>query len=782
MSEFKTNLGPVTAYADAVKQGYKGTREEFGRVMANFADTAAKVAEQAKAVEASKEVVDAMQQNVTQMDAQVTANAATVAGNMKTTTDAAAAAEVSKQGSEAARQSVEQTVSAFDDHVAEKTTEAQNAVKGAEDDAVKVVTDQQAASVQAVKDQTAAYIQQKETEAENTIKTYTDGQVQQANADMAAAKAALDTSILNANNMDDALEDTFLRASSENVNLGTTITEAGLKKIELGLSINDAVQKKSDLDNTNTAAVENKSALDGANATAVTNKSALDEGNDTAAANIGTLEGENTRAETNAPLLDAKNVTAEANIRDLTDANFNAQEILIGVDDIKAYLGYPDEDIVGIQVDYKNKTFQRLAGAYNKSGGVDFDEFVMFGGRKRCTLSDDGNVTAWYGDEGYTEDGSNGQVMVYQPKFWYKVVPLILEPQTDGIGYHLRKANYYVSSKEKPGFKLHPVFKDENDNELDFVFLSAVEGSIFDVSAGAYLLRDEQVGDFTAGTGDKFCSIAGAKPASGLTQNLTRPNIEQMARNRGEGWHGNLIKAESANQLLMIIEMGMMNLQTAIAQGVVSIPDNSEFNCSSITGSTSSLGNGTGRAEETINEINGIETVYNTDGKTAVTYRGVENPWGNIWKFVYGVNIWGDGTMKGGVPYICKDFNFAESKNSDNYESAGFTIANANGYISAMGYSEEFDWLFFPSETLGNSTLPVGDYLYISANLNGYRIVLLGGYCSDGGLAGGFDWYVTNGVGIRYRDIGGRLVYIPAKDSEAYAAVLSAWQNKMVAA
>lgn len=782
MSEFKTNLGPVTAYADAVKQGYKGTREEFGQVMANFADTAAKVAEQAVAVEASKEAVDAMQRNVTQMDAQVTANAATVAGNMRTTTDAAAAAEVSKQDSEAAKQSVEQTVAAFDGHVAEKTTEAQNAVKGAQDAAVKAVTDQQAASVQAVKDQTAAYIQQKETEAKNSIKTYTDGQVQQANTDMAAAKAALDGSIDTAGASKTVLEETITNAGTSKTALDNTINQSATSNTELGKTIETAAQKKSDLDNASATAVENKSALDAVNGTASANKAALDEKNDTAADNIGTLEGENTRAETNAPLLDAKNVTAEANIRDLTDANFNAQEILIGVDDIKAYLGYPDEDIVGIQVDYKNKTFQRLAGAYNKSGGVDFDEFVMFGGRERCNLTDDGNVAAWYGDEGYAEDGSNGQVMVYQPKFWYKVVPLILELQTDGIGYHLRKANYYVSSKEKPGFKLHPVFKDENDNELDFVFLSAAEGSIFDVSAGAYLLRDEQVGDFTAGTGDKFCSIAGVKPASGLTQNLTRPNIEQMARNRGEGWHGDLIKAESANQLLMIIEMGMMNLQTAIGQGIVSIPDNSAFNCSSITGSTSSLGNGTGRAEETINEINGVETVYNTDGKIAVTYRGVENPWGNIWKFVYGVNIWGNGTMKGGVPYICKDFNFAESKNTDNYESAGFTIANANGYISAMGYSEEFDWLFFPSETLGNSTVPVGDYLYLSTNLNGYRLVHLGGGWNGGGIAGAFCWFVLNGVGNRARTVGGRLVYIPIKDSEAYVAVLSAWQNKMVAA
>jgi hypothetical protein len=38
----------------------------------------------------------------------------------------------------------------------------------------------------------------------------------------------------------------------------------------------------------------------------------------------------------------------------------------------------------------------------------------------RCTVADDGTIIAKYGDNNYTEDGSNGQVMVYIPKFYYK--------------------------------------------------------------------------------------------------------------------------------------------------------------------------------------------------------------------------------------------------------------------------------------------------------------------------------------------------------------------------
>ena len=137
--------------------------------------------------------------------------------------------------------------------------------------------------------------------------------------------------------------------------------------------------------------------------------------------------------------------------------------------------------------------------------------------------------------------------------------------------------------------------------------------------------------------------------------------------------------------------------------------------------------------------------------------------------------------MGGGQPYICSDFSFAESKNSGNYEPAGFTVTNANGYISAMGYSTACDWLFIASECLGNSSLPVGDYTYITVNLNGYRIARLGGGWNSGGNAGGFYWYLDGGVGYRARIIGGRLVYIPTRDSATYTAAIEAWKQKMAA-
>ena len=437
------------------------------------------------------------------------------------------------------------------------------------------------------------------------------------------------------------------------------------------------------------------------------------------------------------------------------------------VGDVKAYIGYTDDDIVGLCVDYENKTFTRLAGAVNLSQGVDFNKFEMYGGRRRCNVSDDGTITAYYGDKNYVEDGSNGQVMVYQPAFYYKVVPLKLEKNTDsGIGYHLRKANYYVSSKPKTGFKLHPAFYDENGNAINYILFSADEGSMYDVSAKAYV-NDNVDGSVTYEDGDLLCSVAGKKPISGLRKGIgTKSNLEAMAQNRGAGWHLETIKATSANQLLMMIELGMMNSQTDIGQGVVSITDNTLYNCSSLTGSTADLGNSTGQAVKTINEIGGAETTYTTPGRLAISYRGVENPWGNIWKHIQGINIWGDGSMCGGQPYVANDFAFNESKHSENYEPVGFTLPNATGYIKAMGYgSEEYDWLLMPSEIGGTDALPVGDFLYLTSNLKGYRTVQLGGSWSNKDYAGSFSWYCDAGVGYSMRKYGGRLVYIPTAKS-----------------
>lgn len=661
----------------------------------------------------------------------------------------------------------------------------------------------------AIDDQVVAF-DNKVTAAQSIIKNLTD-----ATSTANQAKTNLDASVKTANTAKSNLENAtdaagtaktgveqatsnankaITNANNAKSNLEKVITSAGTAQGTLQDVINAANQMKGQLDTSNSTAVTAKKNLDAAIDEASTAKTQLSEVITNAGkiktalsevitqANAAKTNLDNSVKTANQVLqsLDSENTAAASNIEELRSENFNSQEILTGVADLRAYLGLTDDDIVGVQVDYKNKSFKRIAGAVNLTKGADFDRFSMFGGRRRCNVADDGTIVAWHGDPDYKEDGTMGQVMVYQPKFYYLVCPVVYDPIETGIGYHLRKANYYVSEKPRAGFRLHPAFYDANGNEIDYFLTSAYEGSIWDADGDAYLLQDEQV--MNAG-GDKFSSISGARPASGSTQGLTRTAIEQMAQNRGANWHGDLIKQVSAEQMLMIIEMGMMNLQTAIAQGVVTLPwetgSDKTSSYAAVTGSTSGIGNGTGRAERTTTYEGGVAKEYTVDGKTSVCWRGKENFWGNIWKFVYGINIWGNGKMGGGQPYICSDFNFAENKNSGNYEGAGFTATNVTGYISAMGYSTICDWLFIASECTGNSSLPVGDYTYITQNLNGYRIALLGGHWNGGGNAGAFCWYLVNGVGYRYRHFGGRLVYIPTRNSAEYTAAIASWKEQM---
>lgn len=583
--------------------------------------------------------------------------------------------------------------------------------------------------------------------AESTLKSATST-AQTATASANDVKKNLDSSITSANSAKSALDTAISNAKTAKSNLDTSTSTGNTAKKNLDTAISNATKTRSDLNAVISSAQSAQSSLSGVIAQASTAQTNLQNATNSATNVFNQLT--------------AENISAKANLDALRSEDFNAQEILSGVTDIRAYLGMIEtEDVLGITMDYKNKTCTRIAGAKNLTAGADFDKFSMYGGRKRCNVSDGGTINAYYGDEGYTEDGSNGQVMVYQPKFYYLVCPLEYDRQETGYGYHLRKANYYISETQRAGFKLHPAFYDKNGNEVDYILMSAYEGCIYDTSASAYLKNDEQVMDASK---DKFSSIAGARPASGVSQNLTRPNIEQLAKNRGEGWHSLGIKTASMEQLLMIVEMGMMNLQTAIGQGVVNLPwttgSDTTSSYAGATGSTASLGNGTGRATKTTTYEGGKATDYTVDGKTSICYRGVENFWGNIWKFAYGINFYCE-VGKPFLGYVCKDFNYAESKKTDNYENIGFSLPSENGYVSAMGYSTKYDWLFLPSEVKGNSSLPVGDYYYQNNTWDGYRIARLGGNWDSGSLAGGFCWSLNDGVGSRFRNIGGRLVYVP---------------------
>lgn len=427
------------------------------------------------------------------------------------------------------------------------------------------------------------------------------------------------------------------------------------------------------------------------------------------------------------------------------------QDLQKQIADLEAFIGYSDEDIFGVEVDFVNKKFTRLSGAVNRTPGAAFDSINAFGGRKRCNVADDGTVTAYYGDSGYTTTGKNAagtpvQVMVEQPKFYYKVVPMVLEKGVKGM--KIRKARYYVSDTLKPGFKVHPAFV-ENGNVNPYIYLAAFEGSLFDSSANAYILDNAQVADFAA---DKLSSIAGTKPAGGDTQNLTRANTRLLARKRGSGWEQAYAATAAASQLLMLIEYASFNMQTAIGNG------NTEQSSSAAniqyTGATVSLGNASG-------------AVTNANGIQIISYRGEENFWGNIWTWVDGMNEENPDPFESGQAGTLHvaDHGFADNSKASPYKNTGIHPIQGSGYVSAFGYSEEFDWLFIAVEYSGSDALPVGDYAW--NNNPGWRVAQLGGCCDGGSYAGAFYWSLVNAASVRSWHVGGRLVYVPSKKEAA---------------
>ena len=427
------------------------------------------------------------------------------------------------------------------------------------------------------------------------------------------------------------------------------------------------------------------------------------------------------------------------------------------ITDLKFYL--PDianEDIYGVEVDIPNNNFTRLGNAAGKTAGADFDSVNAFGGRRRCIVADDRTILAYFGEDGYIETGSTEiditinetlyptgthvQVMVYQPKFYYKRIPIQFEAIQDGIGFHLRKWRDFVSNTPKAGMELHPNFI-RGGVEYDYILYPAYEGSIYDVSANSYLLADEQVADFN---NDKLCSIANAKPVSGLTQALNIVNSRKLANNRGAGWQQVDVLANSAEIMLLSIEYATLDSQTAIGQGVVSITDDSASNLSLNTGLTSVLGNSSGAAE-------------GVNGKTSISYRGRENSWGNIWKWQDGLNV----ECKGLHEAYWADSGFVSDIKTEPYKPCGVTLSKADGYISAIGYASECDFMYLPSETLGAANRPLNDYFYQNNAYNGFLVARSGGRWNSGSGAGACSLAVYGSSGTRYRYIGAGLLCIP---------------------
>lgn len=433
------------------------------------------------------------------------------------------------------------------------------------------------------------------------------------------------------------------------------------------------------------------------------------------------------------------------------------------IDDVRTFVGYEQDDVYGVEVDFANKRFTRLAGAENMTAGADFSALNPWGGRKRCIVADDGTVLAYRGETGYTEagattqeiikqvdgvdktyaSGTKVQVMVEQPIFYIKAVPVKAKAATSGKGKQYVKGRFYISPTPKVGFTAPKAFEDNNGILQDKIYLAAYEGCVYDENTGIYCKDDTLVSDFAT---DKLSSIAGAKPASGKAQNLTRANVRKLCNNRGAGWQSHNIFALSVTQWLIMVEYASMDCQSKIGKGVCNFTDDGSNNMAVVTGATAGLGNGSGIPD-------GGE-----DGKCSVSYRGEENLWGNIWTWLDLINILAKGVNEA---YIYKAGSTVADDTISGYENFGAQLSHSNGYQSAFGISEEYPELLLPTESAGTSALPVGDYYYQNYTYNGFLVAILGGRWDDGSYCGAWFLDVNSASSYRSRTLGGRLLYVP---------------------
>jgi hypothetical protein len=441
--------------------------------------------------------------------------------------------------------------------------------------------------------------------------------------------------------------------------------------------------------------------------------------------------------------------------------------------DLRVQMGTYGEGVLGVEVDLENNSVVRTGDNQYWSPGADYDNSPIYGGRKRCVVKDDGTIVAFYGEEGYTETGAltvavgenvvgtKVQCMVMQPAFYYKRIPLKLEKQVDDTyqvkGYHMTKWVDLISPVSRDGFSLHPAFK-KGDTEIAYYLIGENDGCL--ENSSGYDMNDNTV---TLGSspysGIKMASIAGAKPASGASagstknNSLTRDAVRKVCANRGTGWQQLDFTIASAEQMLFVVEYSTFNIQaiTTFGSGVTDMPYVTNVNDSIPNPTNTALGNGSGKIEVTYTHSNGTEYT-----KYVPVYRGVKNPFGNIWKFVDGfLRKHSAGTDKNEA--FWQDGSKAFSDAIADYIACGFSCATAEGYVKAFGYDENCDWCYMTSLTGGDSSKPVGDYYWVNMSSNNLYIALLGAYWDNGAQAGLFYWTLHDVASYRDCIIGGRL-------------------------
>ncbi len=321
------------------------------------------------------------------------------------------------------------------------------------------------------------------------------------------------------------------------------------------------------------------------------------------------------------------------------------------------------------------------------SGSSPFDNYMPWMGMEEYTLNNEtGRVSAKKGDPGFTRTNINLPVMVKIPEFYYKI---------ERVGSIFR---YYVADGPVDGLSLHP---GSGDNYL-----------------GRY-----EAGEASSGTmGLILASYSGTTPSV----SKTRSTFRDYARNMASGFQLRDIAAWCAYDLLYLVEYADWDGQKKIAQGLVNNPSVNK------TGLTDAMVYHTGRA--------------NSSDNSAVQYRWIENPWGNVSEFIDGINVYRQSV------YICTDPEIYTDDTDTNYPYSNIKLPTS-GWIKGLGFSSVFPWAFIPNANGGSSISYIPDYTYSGPE---WKVLNAGGHITSKQEAGLFFFHAgvtssgtSNKVGAR---------------------------------
>ena len=449
--------------------------------------------------------------------------------------------------------------------------------------------------------------------------------------------------------------------------------------------------------------------------------------------------------ETNADVTDTANVTAAGALMDseLTDiAAVKGLDQGVATTDSPSFSG----------VTATEATFSRLNVGADLEWNSSTDSYTanttpdtvtkVHQGMKRCVLNDDGSVNYYLDPTDSTKkldgtsaniDGTDGNVMVEIPKFYFRQV-------RDG-----NSLIWQVSDVPLAGYQLHPAFF-KNGEIVDFRYMGAYDACVYDDSAGTYIAGlnlDDNTGNIDTAV-DKLASVSGVYPIVGVTRHECR----SLAANNGAGWRQQDFWLTSAVQILYLVEYGDFNSQANLGDGNTNggyVGSSADQNDSphTIAGASNSWGNAATDGSQ--------PSAGAKPGTAYMSYRGIENFFGNCWSWVDGVNI-GSG-VQGDWHVSNTDTDFADSTTT-NYEFLVNSMPS-DGYVTDIA---DVTGAFIPSSTGGSSSTFLSDYFF-DDNGNTNRVAPFGGNAGTGASAGAFAWLVFFSSGFATRSVGARLAY-----------------------